>query len=200
MDDKSKSPDDIPAQVIRAACEGDQSAFGELYRALYPRIHRLLWGMMGTEPEAHEVAQEAWVKAWNKRRKFNFNSKYSTWIHRIAVNCGLDALRKRKRMRSRFISLFAGSQNNEQDSNVIQYPSDESGPARRMQSTELGQTIESAVQALPDEQRTVLVLREYEGYSYGEIAEALGIKEGTVMSRLYHARKKLQTSLSKELS
>lgn len=200
MEDKPNNTEEIPEQVIRAACEGDQSAFGELYRALYPRIHRLLWGMMGTEPEAHEVAQEAWVKAWNKRAKFNFNSKYSTWIHRIAVNCGLDALRKRKRMRSRFTSIFAGSQNNEQESNVIQYPSSESGPDTRMQSTELGQTIEAAVQALPDDQRTVLVLREYEGYSYEEIAKALGIKEGTVMSRLYHARKKLQSSLSKELS
>ncbi|MGA1206052.1 MAG: RNA polymerase sigma factor [Opitutales bacterium] len=201
---------DVPDDLIRAACVGDEQAFGEVFRALYPRVHRTVWAMLGSESEAHDVAQEAWVKAWKNRKRYNFQSQYTTWIHRIAVNTALDALRKRKRWRAKFVSMFSEMGEslsvNKTGPEAVQSlqetasPSGEANPARVLDNSELGQRIQSAVDKLPEAQRTVLVLREYEGYSYEEIASALKIEAGTVMSRLYHARKKLQTSLSKELS
>ena len=210
--DHSQSETAISPALVQAACGGDQSAFGELFRMLYPRVHRTLWGMLGTESEAHEVAQETWLKAWNKRDKFNFESQYSTWVHRIAVNSALDALRKRRKLRDRFLSFGLGTRDEGRGtrefadpgpSSLVSGPSSSTGPGepvREVENRELGERIREEVSNLPDEQRTVLVLREYEGYSYEEIAETLGVKPGTVMSRLYHARKKLQQRLARELS
>jgi RNA polymerase sigma-70 factor, ECF subfamily len=109
----------------------------------------------------------------------------------------LDALRRRKRLGNRFLRLFSG----ETEARPAD-PADAVGeqPDRRLSRKELGGSIERAVAELPENQRTVLVLREYEGYSYGEIARIVGCNPGTVMSRLHLARQKLQTRLSKELS
>ena len=75
-----QSESTVSPALVQAACGGDEVAFGELFRALYPRMHRTVWGMLGSESEAHEVAQDAWVKAWQKRDKFNFDSQYrGTW-------------------------------------------------------------------------------------------------------------------------
>lgn len=189
-----------PDALVEAACGGDKEAFGELFRALYGRVHRTVWGMVGDEAEAHDVAQEAWIKAWEKRGAYNFQSLYSTWVHRIAVNCALDALRRRKRF-FKFVTRDKGRETRDEGSGTsIEGQSLVPSPASLVQQKELGQRIQGAVSRLPEEQRTVLVLREYEGYSYAEIADILGIKPGTVMSRLHHARQKLQNSLSKELS
>ena len=189
---------EYPDDLIRRATAGDRLAFGELYRGLYPRVHRTVWGMMGSESEAHDVAQTAWIKAWDKRERFNFQSKYSTWVHRIAINCALDALRSRRRLHRRIVSFFSAGEGD----TLPDPPETGNGahPDKQLQNRELGQLIEAAVAELPESQRTVLVLREYEGYSYAEIATALNIQPGTVMSRLHLARQKLQTRLSKELS
>jgi RNA polymerase sigma-70 factor (ECF subfamily) len=154
--------------------------------------------MLGDEAEAHDVAQTAWIKAWEYRSRFNFQSLYTTWVHRIAVNCALDALRKRKRLHRRFVRLLrpgAGS-----DAPPQPEPVEQSLPSDHLEREELARSIEAAVARLPDEQRTVLVLREFEGYSYAEIAKLLNIKPGTVMSRLFNARKKLQLILEKDPS
>ena len=160
--------------------------------------------MLGDEAEAHDVAQEAWIKAWERKDKNNFQSLYSTWVHRIAINCALDALRKRKRWyaflgrRSKVVGHRSADP--EPSTDDLQHTTFDLRPTTNLENKELGQTIEAAVAELPEDQRTVLVLREYEGYSYAEIAKSLGIQPGTVMSRLHLARKKLQSRLSKELS
>lgn len=182
--------------LARAACAGDRDAFGELFRILYPRVHRTVWGMLANESEAHDVTQEAWIKAWERRDRFNFESSFSTWIHRIAINTALDALRRRKRLRNRVTSLFRRSG----EAPSREPASTESGPDSALRHKELGRLIETAVAALPEDQRTVLVLREYEGYSYEEIANLVGCKPGTVMSRLHLARTKLQARLKRDLS
>lgn len=195
-DSPAHSESDYPDALVRDACGGDRRAFGELFRLLYPRVHRTVWAMLGSEQEAHDVAQTAWIKAWEKRSAFNFQSLYSTWVHRIAINCALDALRRRRSLRNRFVSLFDSTRPDPVDPPAAAAGS---GPAE-LARAELGQLIEAAVDGLPDDQRTVLVLREYEGYSYAEISKALRIPPGTVMSRLHLARQKLQSRLSKDLS
>ncbi|NDV63062.1 sigma-70 family RNA polymerase sigma factor [Puniceicoccales bacterium CK1056] len=183
--------------LARAACAGDRAAFGQLFKLLYARIHRTVWGMLGDESEAHDVCQEAWIKAWKRRDRYNFESAFSTWIHRIAVNSALDALRKRKRLGQRFLRVFSGSS----ESGTLDMAADTARtPKEHLRDKELGKTIEQAVADLPEDQRTVLVLREYEGYSYEEIAQVVNCKIGTVMSRLHLARQKLQVRLKKELS
>jgi RNA polymerase sigma-70 factor (ECF subfamily) len=165
--------------------------------------------MMGNESEAHDVAQDAWIKAWNNRDRYNFQSQFSTWVHRIAVNTALDALRKRKRWREKVVSMFSDTTGGTSPASTKELESGAVDPARQVnepnpisnaENKELGELIQAAVQELPEEQRTVLVLREYEGYSYAEIAKDLNIQPGTVMSRLHLARKKIQSRLSKDLS
>lgn len=185
--------------MVRDACQGNRRAFGELFRLLYPRIHRTVWAMLGDESEAHDVAQSAWIKAWDKRQSYNFQSLYTTWVHRIAVNCALDALRRRKRLHQRFVRFFSSGEPSAEPPPADE-PVDPELPDEALARKELGRAIEAAVANLPDDQRTVLVLREFDGYSYAEIAKVLGLKPGTVMSRLHNARKKLQTSLPKDLS
>ena len=182
--------------MVRAACQGSRRAFGELFRLLYPRVFRTVLAMVTDEAEAHDVTQQAWIKAWEKRSSYNFQSLYTTWLHRIAVNCALDALRRRRRLHRRFVRLFT----TQADPVGNPLPDPRAEPDKALERSDLGARIEEAVAELPDDQRTVLVLREYEGYSYAEIAKLTGCKPGTVMSRLYHARQKLQTRLSKDPS
>lgn len=183
--------------LARAACAGDREAFGRLFKLLYPRVHRTVWGMMGNEADAHDVAQDAWIKAWKMRGRFNFQSAFSTWIHRIAVNTALDALRRNKRLGSRLSRLIGP----DKEEVAIDPPDSPAGnPDSRLLQKETGKSIEAALAELPDDQRTVLVLREFEGYSYQEIAEVTGTRPGTVMSRLHHARQKIRAILSRELS
>lgn len=185
--------------LARAACAGDEAAFGKLFALFYVRVHRTVWGMLGEEAEAHDVAQEAWIKAWKQKKRFNFESAFSTWVHRIAVNTALDALRRRKRPGSRLVR-FLRPRTHEMDPGPPEPVSPEPGPDSRLRDKELGKLVEKAVARLPEEQRTTFVLREYEGLSYREIAELTSCKTGTVMSRLHLARTKLRACLEKELS
>lgn len=182
--------------LAKSACAGDRDAFGELFRLLYPRVHRTVWGMLANEAEAHDVTQEAWIKAWEQRGSFNFESGFSTWIHRIAINTALDALRRRKRLRGKVGSFFRRLADSPAGEPISSGPD----PDTALRQKELGRLIETAVAGLPEDQRTVLVLREYEGYSYKEIANLVGCQPGTVMSRLHLARTKLQARLKKDLS
>lgn len=183
--------------LARAACAGDRDAFGKLFTVLYGRVHRTVWAMLADESGAHDVCQEAWIKAWQQRDRFNFGSSFSTWIHRIAINCALDALRRRRRLGRRFLRLLNTSPDGAQAAGSA---STDPHPDAQLRNKELGRAIEQAVAELPEDQRTVLVLREYEGYGYEEIARLVNCKTGTVMSRLHLARKKLQARLTKELS
>jgi RNA polymerase sigma-70 factor (ECF subfamily) len=177
----------------RAACAGDREAFGHLFEAHYGRVHRTVWGMMGDEAEAHDVAQAAWIKAWQRRERFNFQSSFATWVHRIAINAALDALRRRKRLSYRLKRLL--SHREDPSDPVEQIPDTRATPAQSLAQRETGKLLEAAIARLPEDQRTALVLREYEGFSYAEIAEIMHCKEGTVMSRLHLARQKVRAEL-----
>jgi RNA polymerase sigma-70 factor (ECF subfamily) len=197
MQEKTEEADlNRQQDLARAACAGDREAFGELFQLLYPRVLRTVWAMLTNETEAHDVCQDAWIKAWERRAQFNFQSSFSTWVHRIAINAALDALRRRKRLRSKLTSLFKST-----GEAVARAPATvHANPDHALRNKELGHLIEAAVAELPEDQRTVLVLREYEGYSYGEIANLVGCKPGTVMSRLHLARTKLKAHLRRDLS
>lgn len=183
--------------LARAACAGDRDAFGQLFRNLYPRCHRAARALVGDDHLAHDVAQEAWIKAWEQRARFNFQSRFGTWVHRITVNTALDHLRRRKSRLRRLARLFPGGRSERPEAEPAGAGEQ---PDRQAVTRESARRLEAAIDRLPAKQRTVLVLREHEGYSYEEIARLVGCPKGTVMSRLHQARQKLRDSLGEELS
>ncbi|GHB98854.1 RNA polymerase sigma factor [Cerasicoccus arenae] len=177
-------PNDLRAEEdawIRAAQQGDADAFGLLFRRYHERTVRTLFAMMGSEFEAREAAQEAWVKAWKRIDSYDYTSSFYTWLHRISINTALDAIRVRKRNNHRAATVES----------IDESPSHEANPAQRAIHRERWDELQTALAQLPEEQRSALVLRELSGYSYQEIADTLSIKPGTVMSRLHAARQKL---------
>jgi len=135
---------------------------------------------------AEDAAQETFIQAWLKLKSYRPQSSLKTWLYRIAVNTAIDMLRKEKRILPSEIDDL-----NLRDSNP--------GPETLAANSEQTEMVQEAVLALPDASRAVLVLREFEGLSYKEIAESLEIPVGTVMSRLNYARKLLREKLEVKL-
>lgn len=183
---------------VTAAQAGDEEAFGCLFRAFYERGLRTAIGLMGDNSEAEEVAQEAWVKAWKRLDRFDPGSAcFTTWFHRVLTNTALDALRRRKRERSRWWQRFGKSgREDEETLDPLETVAEGSpNPGERMLVEENRDRLMKILDCLPVEQRTVLVLKDLDGYRYEEIATMVGCPPGTVMSRLHLARKKVRRYL-----
>lgn len=144
----------------------------------------MVYRMCGDANLAEDAAQETFIRAWQHLPGYRPRSPFRNWLYRIATNVARDALRReRETVDADSISLVAHID----------------GPEAVMEGQERGERVRQAVLALPPASRSVLVLREYEGLSYREIAETLGIPSGTVMSRLNYARNRLRESLTAEL-
>ena len=134
------------------------------------------------------------MKAWQQIGKFRGDSKFTTWIHPIAVRRSVDHLRKRRRWFDRFLPF--NRQNDDPDGLPDFEPVEDSPSApQQMEQFERQERFESLLASLPPKQRAVLALREIQGLSYDEIAQTLGCRRGTVMSRLFHARRLLAQKL-----
>lgn len=181
------------SQLVDDVIGGDERAFSVLFKQLYPRVYRTVYAMLGDEVSATEVTQTVWVKAWQKRANYNFKASYSTWIHRIAVNSALDELKRKRRYWSRFNHLFTREDLRKESGQEF---SGRSNPAQDMQTAESHAELHIAIAQLPEAQRLALVLKEFENYTYAEIASILGCKVGTVMSRLHAARNQIQRILN----
>ncbi len=186
---------DTDINLVARAIGGEEAAFSELVRRHYDRVLRVSCGMLKTLHEAEDVVQDAFVKVHQRLADFNGNSAFYTWLYRIVVNMSIDALRKKKRERRVDIedngareAICAGKE---------LWPGlDTSDPCINAERRQLGQTLREAFSTLPDIHRDVIMMRELEGHSYEEIANHLGIKKGTVMSRLFHARKAMQDAVA----
>jgi RNA polymerase sigma-70 factor, ECF subfamily len=173
---------EVEALVARAR-DGDARAFEGLYRRLGGRVYGVCLRMAGDPGRAEELAQEAWVKAWERLESFRGESRFSTWLHRLTVNVILDGRRRDGRWRERFESLDDGPVENGS-------PAPHPPPGLRMD-------LERAVATLPQGARTVFVLYDVEGYQHKEIAERLGVAEGTVKAQLHRARKLLREAMER---
>jgi len=191
-----RSQHDDAAQWVTLAKRGDQDAFRHLVEMYQGRIYALCYGMLQNREEALDVVQESFVKAWKSLKRFKEESSFYTWLYRIASNMCLDYLRKRAR-RGIHESLDVDLNDPHQtDKKMTRDVEDESAdPVKPIDSANLGKAIQWAIRQLPSDQQTVIVLREIEGLSYSEIAKTMKIRVGTVMSRLFYARKKLQELL-----
>jgi RNA polymerase sigma-70 factor (ECF subfamily) len=191
MTDKDHSSVDDPA-LVRAAQQGDMGAFEELVARHRDKIFARAYSMMRNEEEAIDLSQEAWVKGWQRLRQFQGEASFGTWMTRIVINLCLDQLRRQKRHRTESLEEM-----NEESGGVErQMPVVIANPTIGLERAELRQRIDRALGQLSYEHRTVLVLHEFEEMEYKEIARTMGCSIGTVMSRLFYARRKLATLLA----
>jgi RNA polymerase sigma-70 factor (ECF subfamily) len=183
------------AALIRAFHEGDKAAFDRLVLKHKDRLFNLCFRLLGDYEEANDSAQEAFIKVYRSLKKFRFESAFSTWLYRIAVNTCKNKLKSSAyRQKRKMVPLDnPHSLNSRRLGREIH---DESqSPAIELEKKERMRVIQEAINALPPEQREVVTLRDIEGFSYEEVAEITGFNLGTVKSRLARARLDLKKKL-----
>jgi len=183
---------DLDPDLLRRAQAGDEAAFGVIMRTHYERTFRLVCAIIHHEADARDVCQEVWLTIWKQLGTFRGDARFTTWLHPIATRRALDHLRKRRRWFDRFLPFDTGG-----DSAAAPEPAITDDASQQLEGSENVARVRAALARLPPKHRAVLALRELEGQSYEEIARAVGIPVGTVMSRLHHARRLLAEKLGK---
>jgi RNA polymerase sigma-70 factor (ECF subfamily) len=169
-------------RLVRRAQAGDTGAFEAIYRRLVGRIYALCLRMSRDPQKAEELTQDVFVRVWERMGSFRGDSQFSTWAHRLAVNVVLQAGRATGRRESR--------------EHLVEDPGAYLGRVKlEMPGTRVD--IERAIAALPEGARTVLVLRDIEGYKYDEIAEMQGVALGTVKAQIHRARRMMREKLER---
>jgi len=170
------------AQLISEAAQGSTGAFAELVRLYRMQVIRTAYGVLGSQDEAEDVAQEVFLKVWHSLNTFQRETSFSSWLYRITLNTAIDVLRHRK----------------EEVGLDIDYVSPTIRPEEAALRKDNQQRVREAIAKLPENARIALTLREFEQLSYKEISEILQIPIGTVMSRINYARVSLKKILSGE--
>jgi len=170
------------SHVIVRAQAGDHAAFESLYREHSPKVYALCLRLAGgSRDDATELMQDVFIRAWRGLGNFRGESAFSSWLHRLAVNCLLERVRTDKRRAARVLFMEdAGTETATLD-----------------RSVDDNMDLENAIASLPEGARIAFVLHEIEGYHHGEIATQLGIAEGTVKAQLHRARKLLIKALNR---
>jgi RNA polymerase sigma-70 factor (ECF subfamily) len=175
---------------LHAARNGSVDAFATIFEAFRPVVFSVALRLVGSA-EADDVVMDTYIKAWKALPGFDARASVKTWLFRITHNCALDHLRSRRRLREEPLPEF-------EDGEPIGLPLEgEPGPDEQVMRSELGQRIEQGMQQLPPVMRTTLLLRFADGLSYRDIATATGVSIGTVMSRIFNGRRRLQALLRK---
>lgn len=182
------------AALIQRCQAGDQAAFQVVVERYQQRLYAVAYGILHNREDALDAVQTTFIKMHRSLDGFKSQSGLYTWLYRICTNAAIDLHRKRARRPTvEFDEAVAHSP--EAGADVVGRHHDDS-PRRALANRELGERIREAIAQLPDGQREAIVLREIEGMSYKEIAEALDVSVGTVMSRLHYGRKRLQELLA----
>jgi RNA polymerase sigma-70 factor (ECF subfamily) len=183
---------DVPElQLVRQCQAGRSEAFDELVIRYRTRVFAMIYNMVHNEQDAWDLAQESFVKAWKSIKRFRRHSSFYTWIYRIVMNVTIDWLRK-KQIKGAGAEFDDAVQMKEIDPASRTVPKADPLPHQRLEHAEIRARIDKAIKQLSPEHRAVILMKEIEGMQYHEIAETLGCSIGTVMSRLFYARKKLQ--------
>jgi len=193
--DTTPVPANTDPEILRQAQTGDEAAFGVLMRTHYEQVFRLVHAIMRNEHDSRDVCQEVWLTIWKHLPKFRGDAKFTTWIHPIAVRRAIDHLRKRRRWYDRFLPFSVEADTNADAVESAPEPSTTDDARQQTESAERITRLRRVLDSLPPKLRAVLALREVEGLSYEEIAKVTAIPTGTVMSRLYHARRLLAQKL-----
>jgi RNA polymerase sigma-70 factor (ECF subfamily) len=198
--DPSEGRDKVPApeppgeqELVHRAKQGDLEAYDELVRRYQERIYATLYHMTANHEDANDLAQEAFLKAYQAIKSFKGGSSFYTWVYRIAVNKTINFL-KQRRARNH-LSLNDLDLNAEHDPDLVALVSDKT-PRREAGLTELQEKLNAAMLKLSEPHRLVVALHDVQGLSHEEISEIMDCNVGTVRSRLFYARQQLQAWLS----
>ncbi len=183
--------DDNDQEIVRRVQAGDQSAFNALVLKYQHRVLKLVSRFVNDATEAEDVAQEAFLKAYRALPSFRGDSAFYTWLYRIAINTAKNALVAHKR---RPVDFDLDLQDPEQFERQARLKEADT-PEGVLLTDEIRNVVEKAMEQLPDDLRTAIVLRELEGLSYEEIAEAMDCPVGTVRSRIFRAREAIDKKL-----
>ncbi|MDY3079629.1 MAG: sigma-70 family RNA polymerase sigma factor [Oscillospiraceae bacterium] len=172
--------------VIRSVLDGNINDFEQLVTAYEKNVYNLALRMVGDPDDAADITQETFIKAYRALGSFRGDSKFSSWIYRIASNVCLDFLRSRSRRAQVPLSF-----ENEDEEGEIELPDMSQNPEKVLMKKLSMEAVRRGMEKLPPKQRQILVLRELCGLSYAELAQTLSVEEGTVKSRIFRARKRL---------
>ncbi|HEY5139885.1 MAG TPA: RNA polymerase sigma factor RpoE [Methylococcales bacterium] len=192
MSSQSKYSEQLDEDLVLRVQQGDKSAFDFLVIKYQHKIIQLVNRYVKDPSEAQDVAQEAFIKAYRALGNFRGDSAFYTWLYRIAINTAKNYLVSRSRRSSDY-------QVDVQDAEAIENAPQLQGmetPERLLLNQEIIDTIKTAIDKLPEEMRTAIILREFEGMSYEEIAEAMDCPVGTVRSRIFRAREAIDNKLN----
>ena len=172
--------------VIRSVLDGNINDFEQLVTAYEKNVYNLALRMVGDPDDAADITQETFIKAYRALGSFRGDSKFSSWVYRIASNVCLDFLRSRSRRAQVPLSF-----ENEDAEGEIELPDMSQNPEKVLMKKLSMEAVRRGMEKLPPKQRQILVLRELCGLSYAELAQTLSVEEGTVKSRIFRARKRL---------
>lgn len=173
--------------IIQRVQTGDVNAFELLVREYEKNVYNLALRMVKNPDDASDMTQEAFIKAYNSLSSFRGDSKFSVWLYRIVSNVCLDYLRSV----SRHPAVSLSVENDEGEETELDIPDDSRSPEELLERKLTRESVRRGLEALPEDYRQILLLREIQGLSYDEISEILSLELGTVKSRIFRARKKL---------
>ncbi len=186
---------ELDRELIEAVRAGDPTAYRGLVERYQGRVYAVIVGMIRDREEAKDLTQEVFIRAFKHLDRFRLDSSFYTWLYRIATNLAIDHIRKHKRYRHGEYDDAVGRESDHAISPTVR----KDDPGKNLERKRLHGLIFDALDELSPDHRQIIVLREVEGLSYKEISEACGIPEGTVMSRLFYARRKMQKRLKGQL-
>jgi RNA polymerase sigma-70 factor (ECF subfamily) len=186
--------------LVQRVRSGDQRAFKALVERYQRKVYSIALGMLKDKEEARDVAQEAFIKVYKYLEHFKGDASFYTWIYRITVNICIDVMRRKGNVKSDHVEFDETIATDTAEANIGALGTRlGTNPQKSMLRKELAEKIQAALAEVPEKHRAILLLREVEGMSYEDLSRTLGIPKGTVMSRLFHARLKVQKILNEYL-
>ena len=179
----------VDLELVTRAAGGDQAAFQALVERHRSMVYRVAFQFAGNHYDAEDIAQEVFIKVYRSLDRFRQDAQLTSWLYRIAMNACID---HRRRQRASAVAPFG----EEAEQRMLNTPEERPGPEDRAYAGELGQVLEGEVQRLPEGQRIVFVMRHHQGLKLNEIADALGLAEGTVKRQLHAAIHRLRRTLA----
>ncbi|MEM1418817.1 MAG: sigma-70 family RNA polymerase sigma factor [Myxococcota bacterium] len=182
-------------ELVRAVQAGDQAAFRELFERYHRRAYAVAFGVVRNKQDALDVVQEAFVKVHRHIQGFQGTSSFYTWLYRIVMNLSIDHVRRRKGTSLDYDDGIGRGDDEVAGDGALLPTVADANPRKTVLRRELAEAMQKALDTLPEHHRAVILLRELEGLSYEEMARVLEVPKGTIMSRLFHARRKMQAEL-----
>jgi len=194
----SDEADDL--ELVEACKQGDRRAFKVLMQRYQRKVYAVAFGFVRNREDALDVVQESFIKVHRYLDKFEGNSSFYTWLYRIVANLCIDRLRKAKRHRDVQFddALRHDAEDSATDLSVVGL-TQFGDPADMVKRKEILQAVTESLEHLSDKHRAVIVMRELQGMTYEEMAQAMECSKGTIMSRLFHARRNMQKLLAERL-